>query len=329
MSIEDVTALDATFLELEEADESAHMHIGGVAVFEPRSRRRASDSRPAAREAGRRWLTSMPRFRQRLSQPRTGGLHWPQWVDDEAFDVANHVRQAGAAGAGGRARAARVGGRLLLVAARPRPAALGDRPPRRPRGRALGDGQQDPSLHGRRRRLGRHRPGAARHRARCPGADARPDGARRGPRPGPAAGELAAPCDRRRDRGSGLARARARALRRRRRPWRRFHRAGAADAACIPRTPARPGTLAGAGRAFWSRDEVVARPGHQPQRPDRRGAQPRGDRGLARRAQADQAQRSAAPSTTSCSRRRPAACAACSSTAARSRPRSACARWSR
>lgn len=30
-----LTALDATFLELEEVDGSAHMHIGGVLVFEP------------------------------------------------------------------------------------------------------------------------------------------------------------------------------------------------------------------------------------------------------------------------------------------------------
>ena len=31
---EQLTALDATFLELEEADDSAHMHIGGLMVFE-------------------------------------------------------------------------------------------------------------------------------------------------------------------------------------------------------------------------------------------------------------------------------------------------------
>ena len=114
MSIEDVTALDATFLELEEADESAHMHIGSVALFEP-----GSGGGPPTLDQLRAKLVGvaddMPRFRQRLSQPRTGGLHWPQWVDDEAFDVANHVRQAGLPAPGGRARAARVGGRLLLV----------------------------------------------------------------------------------------------------------------------------------------------------------------------------------------------------------------------
>ncbi len=94
MPIEDVTALDATFLELEEADESAHMHIGSVALFEP-----APGGGVPSLDQLRAKLVAvaeqMPRFRQRLSQPRTGGLHWPQWVDDEAFEVANHVREAG------------------------------------------------------------------------------------------------------------------------------------------------------------------------------------------------------------------------------------------
>ena len=142
MSIEDVTALDATFLELEEADESAHMHIGSVALFEPRSgeglrrvdqlraelggaaRRHAALS-PAALAATHRRpaLAAVGRRRGlRRRQPRPPG--WPS-------------------GPGGRARAARVGGRLLLVEARPRPAALGDRR-HSPRGRALGDGRARP-----------------------------------------------------------------------------------------------------------------------------------------------------------------------------------------
>ena len=94
MTTEDVTALDATFLELEEADESAHMHIGSVALFEPPPDRDApSLDELRAKLAG--VTTSMPRFRQRLSEPHTGGVHWPRWVDDEYFDVANHVREAG------------------------------------------------------------------------------------------------------------------------------------------------------------------------------------------------------------------------------------------
>ena len=41
-----LSSLDATFLELEDADEAAHMHIGAVMVFEatPRRDRRRSTS---------------------------------------------------------------------------------------------------------------------------------------------------------------------------------------------------------------------------------------------------------------------------------------------
>ena len=45
---EQLSALDATFLELEEADQSAHMHIGGVMVLEPQPTGR----RPSLRSAG-------------------------------------------------------------------------------------------------------------------------------------------------------------------------------------------------------------------------------------------------------------------------------------
>ena len=84
-----LTPLDATFLELEEADETAHMHIGAVLVFEAPApsltelRRRVEERGPL-----------LPRYRQRLSSPRTGGLRWPQWVDHEAFVVADHVLEA-------------------------------------------------------------------------------------------------------------------------------------------------------------------------------------------------------------------------------------------
>ena len=85
-----LTALDATFLELEEVDESAHMHIGGVLVFEPAASRGIPPIE-ALRERFASRLGEMPRFRQRLSEPRTGGLHWPNWVMDEFFDVERHV----------------------------------------------------------------------------------------------------------------------------------------------------------------------------------------------------------------------------------------------
>lgn len=87
-----LTALDATFLELEEADESAHMHIGAVLVFDtPPGGRPPSLEDLQAQLAVR--LHVLPRFHQRLSEPQTGGLHWPRWTDDERFSIEHHVRR--------------------------------------------------------------------------------------------------------------------------------------------------------------------------------------------------------------------------------------------
>ena len=85
-----LTALDATFLELEQIDSSAHMHIGGVMVFDPQP---GGGSPPLERirdEFVAR-LPQLPRWSQRLSTPHTGGLHWPTWEDDPSFDIAKHV----------------------------------------------------------------------------------------------------------------------------------------------------------------------------------------------------------------------------------------------
>ncbi|HSI80979.1 MAG TPA: wax ester/triacylglycerol synthase family O-acyltransferase [Solirubrobacterales bacterium] len=90
-----LTALDATFLELEEADAGAHMHIGAVMVFDPVPGGRAGAppiDLVRAELAAR--LPDLPRFGQRLSERQTHGLSWPRWVDDEHFDISRHVRRA-------------------------------------------------------------------------------------------------------------------------------------------------------------------------------------------------------------------------------------------
>jgi WS/DGAT/MGAT family acyltransferase len=88
-----LTALDATFLELEQSDDSALMHIGGALVFDPLP----GGGRPALAELRRHLaerLDRLPRYRQRLDVPRTSGLSWPSWEDDEHFDIDAHVRHA-------------------------------------------------------------------------------------------------------------------------------------------------------------------------------------------------------------------------------------------
>jgi diacylglycerol O-acyltransferase / wax synthase len=97
-----LTALDATFLELEQRDEGALMSIGGVSVFDPIP----GGSAPSVEEfcahlSGR--LTLLPRYSQRLSSTRTGGLAWPRWTDDDHFHVRDHVAHVALPAPGGNA----------------------------------------------------------------------------------------------------------------------------------------------------------------------------------------------------------------------------------
>ncbi|MGZ8634658.1 MAG: wax ester/triacylglycerol synthase family O-acyltransferase [Solirubrobacteraceae bacterium] len=91
---EHLTPLDATFLELEQADESAHMHIGGAMIFDPLPETGGAPTLAQLQASLSGRIGSMPRYQQRLSHPRTGGLRWPDWVADEHFDIAAHVRRA-------------------------------------------------------------------------------------------------------------------------------------------------------------------------------------------------------------------------------------------
>jgi diacylglycerol O-acyltransferase len=97
---EQLTALDATFLELEEADQSAHMHIGGVIVLEGQPEGGGPPIERIREDVTAR-LPDLPRYLQRLSSPRTGGLHWPSWEQDPDFHVDRHVFAAGLPARGG------------------------------------------------------------------------------------------------------------------------------------------------------------------------------------------------------------------------------------
>ena len=88
-----LTALDATFLELEQADDSALMHIGAALVFAPLP----GGGTPAivtVRKHLEQRLDLLPRYRQKLAAPRTGGLSWPSWERDQHFEIEAHVRHA-------------------------------------------------------------------------------------------------------------------------------------------------------------------------------------------------------------------------------------------
>jgi diacylglycerol O-acyltransferase / wax synthase len=99
---EHLSPLDAMFLELEQADDSAHMHIGAVLVFDPLP----GGGTPTVADLGRRLserLPVLPRYRQRLSSVRTGGLTWPTWEEDPHFEIEDHVRHAVLPAPGGEA----------------------------------------------------------------------------------------------------------------------------------------------------------------------------------------------------------------------------------
>jgi len=82
---ERLSPVDAMFLQLEDA--SAHMHMGGVFECEgPPPPQAELLAHLAAR------LERVPRYRQRLSTVPLG-LGRPAWVDDPAFDLAQHVRR--------------------------------------------------------------------------------------------------------------------------------------------------------------------------------------------------------------------------------------------
>ena len=82
---EDLSPADRSSLAAERGP--VNMTVGGVLIFE-----RGAHDEVMRRLEGR--LHLIPRYRQRLEQPAPGGLTNPVWVDDDAFDLAWHVRRA-------------------------------------------------------------------------------------------------------------------------------------------------------------------------------------------------------------------------------------------
>ena len=140
-----LTALDATFLELEEADDSAVMHIGGALLFAPLT----GGATPAigkVREHLERRLDLLPRYQQKLSAPHTGGLSWPSWEADQRFEIEAHVRHATLPSPGEEGEFLEWVSDFYSAPSGSQPSAMGDRAARRSGGWPLGVGVQDPPL---------------------------------------------------------------------------------------------------------------------------------------------------------------------------------------
>ncbi|HYF28342.1 MAG TPA: wax ester/triacylglycerol synthase family O-acyltransferase [Baekduia sp.] len=90
---EQLSMLDTMFLELEQADESAHMHIGAALVFEALPGGGAPEI-GALREHVAARMGLLPRFAQQLSGTHAGLLSWLTWEPAPAVDIEAHVRHA-------------------------------------------------------------------------------------------------------------------------------------------------------------------------------------------------------------------------------------------
>jgi diacylglycerol O-acyltransferase / wax synthase len=99
---EQLSMLDTMFLELEQADASAHMHIGAALVFDPLPDGGTPDI-GHFRDHIRARVGILPRFAQQLSGPHAGPLTWLTWEPAEGFDVDAHVHHATLPAPGGEA----------------------------------------------------------------------------------------------------------------------------------------------------------------------------------------------------------------------------------
>ena len=86
-----LTPLDASFLHLETP--RTHMHIGGVAIFEPSPLGTGRALYDGLAKAIAPRLDLMPRYRQKLAFVPLS-LDTPVWVDDPDFDMSNHLLRA-------------------------------------------------------------------------------------------------------------------------------------------------------------------------------------------------------------------------------------------
>ena len=111
---ERLSALDASMLALEDHD--AHMHIGGVSIFDagPLWKAGGGIDIDAIREFVLSRLHLVPRYRQRLAW--TPIERHPIWIDDARFNLLYHVRHASLPQGSGDRELKRLAGRVFSQA---------------------------------------------------------------------------------------------------------------------------------------------------------------------------------------------------------------------
>lgn len=110
MPVHRMTSLDSSFLHLE--TRNTHMHIGGIAIFEPGPWKSHDQRYQALLRHIEPRLDLMPRYRQRIAfLPLNVDL--PVWQDDEEFDITFHVKRAALPGNGGQQELCDLAGRVF------------------------------------------------------------------------------------------------------------------------------------------------------------------------------------------------------------------------
>jgi len=108
---ERLSALDSSFLEIE--DDNAHMHIGSVGIYDAAPLTRPEGGLDFERIATffEGQMHKVPRFRQKLAKvPR---LDHPFWVDDESFNIRYHLRHTALPAPGSVRMLKRLAGRIM------------------------------------------------------------------------------------------------------------------------------------------------------------------------------------------------------------------------
>ncbi len=105
---ERLSPLDVSFLYLEQP--TTHMHVGGVAIFQPPQDGAVDYDRVV--EIIEERIALFPRYRQKVRWV-PAHLGNPVWVDDADFDVTFHVRRSGLPRPGSEAQLRELVGRLM------------------------------------------------------------------------------------------------------------------------------------------------------------------------------------------------------------------------
>ena len=145
-TMEQLTTLDAGFLEVEDSDPHVSLAVGGVSIVEGPA---PGYDEFAAAFAGR--VATIPRCRQ-LLRTHPLDLRPPEWVDDPHFDIARHLHRVALPHPGGDAELFEMVATLMERRLDRRAPALGVLDHRGAQRRPVGGADEDSPLHRRRHR---------------------------------------------------------------------------------------------------------------------------------------------------------------------------------